>query len=78
MIGDGEAEILEIEIDEDSLLADSTVEEAAGTLGSGVVFGTITRDGGFITPRGGTRMRAGDHVVVFVEDEHLDEVAPML
>ena len=72
------AEVLEIEVDDESLLADRTIAEATADLPQGVVIGAITRGDDLITPRGDTVVRPGDHVVVFVETAILDEVTPQL
>jgi len=39
-----------------------------------VVVGAITRDGTFVTPRGETVIRTGDHVVLFTEASIIDSV----
>jgi trk system potassium uptake protein TrkA len=72
------AEVLEIEVDADSLLADRTIAESAADLPDGVVIGAITRDGAFVIPRGDTVVERGDHVVVFVEIASLEEVSEKL
>jgi len=72
------AEVLEIEVDDDSLLANRTIRDAAADLPRGVVIGAITRDETLITPRGDTTIEPGDHVVVFLDAEVLEEVAPQL
>ncbi|WP_135819886.1 Trk system potassium transporter TrkA [Halostella litorea] len=72
------AEVLEVEVDEESVLRDATIREAAAEFPEGVVVGAITRDGEFVTPRGDTVVHQGDHVIVFVEAEVLDEVASLL
>ena len=72
------AEVLEIEVDDDSVLAGATIREAAAEFPEGVVVGAITRDGDLITPRGDTVVEVGDHVVLFVDTEVLDEVSPLL
>jgi trk system potassium uptake protein TrkA len=69
------AEALEIEIDDDSLLAGRPISESAADLPARVTIGAITRDGEFITPRGDTVVAAGDHVVVFAETDAVDAVA---
>ncbi len=68
------AEVLEFEIDADSVLADRPIREAIEALPTSVVIGAITRDGEFVTPRGDTVVRPGDHVVVFVEAADVDAV----
>lgn len=70
----GEAEVLEFEVDEESLLAGRTIEQAVNELPEGVVIGAITRDGEYVPPRGATTIRAGDHVVVFIKEAILEDV----
>ena len=72
------AEVLEIEIDADSVLTGRPIQESARSLPNGVVIGAIVRDDEFITPRGDTVVEAGDHVVVFAEMDVVDEVTPRL
>ncbi len=74
-IVDGDrAEVLEVEIDAESVFAGRTIREAAADLPEGVVVGAITRKGEFIVPRGDTVVEMSDHVVVFVETAVLDQV----
>jgi trk system potassium uptake protein TrkA len=68
------AEVLEIEVEPESALASRPISEAVADLPEGVVIGALTRDGQFITPRGDTVVRAGDHVVVFVREDVREEV----
>ncbi|WP_276252838.1 Trk system potassium transporter TrkA [Halomontanus rarus] len=72
------AEVLEIEIDRDSLLFGNRIMDAMTELPDGIVIGAITRNGELITPRGQTVVELGDHVVVFVDTEVLDEVTAAL
>jgi trk system potassium uptake protein TrkA len=72
------AEVLEIEVGEDSILTDRTIAESTRDLPSGVVVGAITRGDELITPRGDTVIRTGDHVIVFMETSVMEEVTPQL
>jgi trk system potassium uptake protein TrkA len=72
------AEVLEIEIESDSILVDRTISESVSDLPRGVVIGAITREGAFVNPRGDTVIKRGDHVVVFVEVGSLQEVSEKL
>jgi len=72
------AEVLEIEIDADSVLVDRPIRESVSDLPEGVVIGAITRAGERIIPRGDTVIDRGDHVVVFVDVEYLDEASSLL
>ena len=72
------AEVLEIEVDAESILTDRTIGESTRDLPSGVVVGAITRGEELITPRGDTVIRTGDHVIVFMETAIMEEVTPQL
>ncbi|MCT9096082.1 Trk system potassium transporter TrkA [Haloarchaeobius sp. HME9146] len=72
------AEVLEIEIDGESLLSGRSIRDVAGELPRGVVIGAITRGDKLITPRGNTVVEPGDHIVVFLDATVLDDVAPKL
>ncbi len=74
MLEHDRAEVLEIEVTDGSVLAGRRIVEATADLPAGVVIGSITRDGELITPRGATVTEPGDHVVLFVETEVLDDV----
>lgn len=78
LIESDRAEVLEIEIDEESVLADTAIRDAVAGLPDGIVIGAITRDREFITPRGDTVVRPGDHVVVFVDADVADAVTDEL
>ncbi|WP_254832067.1 Trk system potassium transporter TrkA [Haloglomus salinum] len=78
-IVDGDrAEVLEVEIEAESVFADRTIREAASDLPDGVVVGAITRNGEFVVPRGDTVVEVGDHVVVFVETDSLEQMTQLL
>ncbi|WP_372912949.1 Trk system potassium transporter TrkA [Salinigranum sp.] len=78
LIESDKAEVLEIEVDSDSVLVDRPIHESVGSLPEGVVIGAITRDREFVVPRGNTRIQRGDHVVVFVDTAVSDEVSKLL
>lgn len=78
LIESDKAEVLEIEIEADSEIANRTIREAVADLPTGVVFGAITREGEYVTPRGDTRVLPGDHVVVFVDVDAASEVMTKL
>jgi trk system potassium uptake protein TrkA len=78
LIEDDRAEVLEIEVDRDSVLAGTAIQDAVSGLPDGVVIGAITRNGQFIVPRGDTVVEVSDHVVVFVDSDVLDEVSAKL
>lgn len=72
-----QAEVLELELSADSKLAGRTLEELATELEEPFVVGAITRDHSFVVPRGNTTLRAGDHIVVFVETTFVDDIISM-
>ncbi|MEY7851424.1 Trk system potassium transporter TrkA [Natrarchaeobius sp. A-rgal3] len=78
MLEHDRAEVLEIEVDRDSLLFGNRIRDVTAKLPDGVVVGAVTRDGELITPRGETVLEGGDHVVVFLDTEVLDEVSRLL
>ena len=78
IIGSDQAEVIEIEIDDDSVFDGRPIREVAADLPDGVVVGAITRNGDFVRPRGDTVVEPGDHVVVFVETAGLDETLAKL
>ncbi|QLG62895.1 Trk system potassium transporter TrkA [Halorarum salinum] len=65
LIESHKAEVIEIEIEADSPLAGRTIQESVAQLPERVVFGAITRNDSFVTPRGDTVIETGDHVVAF-------------
>lgn len=73
-----QAEVMEIEVDEESVLAGLPIHESITELPSDVVIGAITRDQKFIVPRGGTIIEAGDHVVLFVAADVLSSVLDLV
>lgn len=70
-----QAEVLEFEVDADSILVDRTIRESAADFPEGAVIGAIARDGTHITPRGDTVVRERDHVIVFADTDSFEEVA---
>jgi len=72
------AEVLEIEIDGDSVLAGRTIREAISDLPEGIVVGALTRNGEYVIPRGDTVVEPGDHAIVFVDASIIDEVVGQL
>jgi trk system potassium uptake protein TrkA len=69
-----QAEVIEIEVDEGSVLTGRPIHESSTELPSDVVIGAITRDQEFIVPRGDTVIETGDHVVLFVAGDVLSAV----
>ncbi|ESP89422.1 Trk system potassium transporter TrkA [Candidatus Halobonum tyrrellensis] len=72
------AEVIEIEIDADSALANRSIQESIADLPEGLVIGAITRGDSLVVPRGETVVEPGDRVVVFADADVADEVTPRL
>lgn len=78
LIENDRAEVLEIEVDGDSVLVGRSIREAVADLPDGFVVGAITRDREYVVPRGDTVVEPGDHVVVFVDRDVLEAVSARL
>lgn len=78
LIESDRAEVIEVEVDADSILVGRPIREAVADLPSAVVIGAITRNGEVIAPRGDTVVEPNDHVIVFVETPKVDEVLAVL
>ena len=70
-----EAEILEIAVDRESVLAGDSLSDVAQHLPDGFVVGAVVRGGTLRTPRGGTIIQTGDRVIAFVDADVASEVA---
>ncbi|WP_267639750.1 potassium channel family protein [Haloarchaeobius amylolyticus] len=71
-----DAEVFEVRVDEEAPIAGRRLSEAdeSGLLAPDVLVVAIERDGGVVTPKGGTTIRAGDSVAVFSERGFADDV----
>lgn len=78
MLEHDRAEVIEIEVGEESVLVGRNIAAAMNDLPDGVVIGAISRGGEHITPRGSTTVQPGDHVIVFVDATALDEVVELI
>lgn len=78
LVHNDRAEILEIEIDEESILAGRTIADAMDELPREVVIGAITRGDECIIPRGQTVVEPGDHIIAFMKTELVDAVTAAL
>ncbi|MGM0591845.1 MAG: Trk system potassium transporter TrkA [Halobacteriota archaeon] len=78
LIESDKAEVLEIEVDEESVLVGKPIRRSIQQLPEGIVIGAITRAGELITPRGDTVVEPGDHVVVFLDARIVDDVTGRL
>ncbi|WP_090508366.1 Trk system potassium transporter TrkA [Natronorubrum sediminis] len=72
------AEVIEIVVTEESILADREIRDSTASLPDGVIIGAIARTGELVTPRGTTVIRPGDHVILFVDTDALDEVTEVI
>lgn len=73
-----QVEVIEIRIDEESILTGRPIEEAIGDLPDGVVVGAITRNGSFLMPRGDTVVESGDHAVVLADSDAAEATINLL
>jgi len=78
LIETDKAEVIEVEIADDSVLANRPIRESTADLPAGVVIGAITRKREFVTPRGDTVITPGDHVVLFVDADAIEETTAKL
>jgi trk system potassium uptake protein TrkA len=78
LIESDRAEVLEIEVGDESVLAGRPIQESVKDLPDGVVIGAITRDGDLVIPRGDTVIEPDDHVVVFVDACVVEEATAKL
>ncbi len=68
------AEVVEIELDADSPLVGHPLQETVQEVPHNFVLGAVVRDEDVLTPRGGTVLREGDRLVMFLDAEVADEV----
>jgi trk system potassium uptake protein TrkA len=78
LIENDRAEVIEIEVDGESVLAGRPIHESIQDLPDGLVIGAVTRNGDFVIPRGDTIIEIGDNVVVFAEAVILEEATSKL
>ncbi len=67
-------EVIEVELAAGSPLVGHPLEQTAGEVPHNFVVGAVLRDQEVLTPRGGTVLKTGDHLVLFVDAEAADEV----
>ncbi len=72
------AEILEIEVSRESTLSGKTIETLAEELPRDIVFGAVIRDNDFVLPRGTTKIRRGDHVLILLGSDELSSLRDRL
>ncbi len=74
MLEDASAEVVELTARSGGILTDQRIEDAVARLPDGVVIGAISRGGELVPPRGGTVVRRGDHLVLFVDESVIETV----
>jgi trk system potassium uptake protein TrkA len=78
LVKNDRAEIIEVEVNRESVLAGRPISESVQDLPEGVVVGALTRNGDFVIPRGDTVVETGDTVVVFVDAAVVTEATAKL
>ncbi|MFB6168995.1 MAG: Trk system potassium transporter TrkA [Haloferacaceae archaeon] len=78
ILEDDRAEVIEVEIAEESPLAGRPIRESVADLPNEVVIGAIARGDELVVPRGDTVVEAGDHVVAFTAAACADDLAAAL
>ncbi|MCL9813671.1 Trk system potassium transporter TrkA [Natranaeroarchaeum aerophilus] len=78
MLEHDRAEVLELEISDDSKLVGRKIADAMDSLPECVVIGAISRNGELVIPRGDTVFEANDHVVLFTETQMIDELTALI
>jgi len=73
-VGHERGEVVEIELEGGSPFVGTPLEEAVQSIPHNFVLGAVLRAGEILTPRGGTVLERGDHVVMFVDADVADEV----
>lgn len=73
-----EAEVLEVVVDKESLLAGSSIQDVDRKLPNEFVVGAIIRNGTLRAPRGGTIIQTGDQVIAFMATDVADEISTQL
>ena len=71
------AEVIEIELDEESELVGQSLRELDRRVDGDLVVGAVIRDRDLLVPRGDTTFRPGDRVVVFADPEVTSTIAGM-
>lgn len=67
-------EVIEVELDADSVLAGRRLQESAADLPDGIVVGAASRDDETIIPTGSTTLKVGDRLVIYADTEVVEEV----
>jgi trk system potassium uptake protein TrkA len=75
-LSDESAEMIEAEIQEGAQIAGSKLRDL--DLGNALRVGTVYRKGKLIMPRGGTELKPGDRVIMFVTAEGIEQFESLL
>lgn len=73
-----DAEVLEVVVDSESVLAGKALRDVTDQLPSGIVIGAIVRNGQLQIPRGNKIIQTGDRVIAFVDAAVAAEVAELI
>jgi len=73
-----QAEVLELQLGPDSGLVGKPIRQLDEEIAGQFVIGAVTRGRTLITPRGDTELRPGDHIVVFVETDAVNEITALV
>ncbi len=72
-----QAEVLELELTEGCGLVGRPISAIVADTDARFVIGAITRDRELVTPRGDTVLQPGDHVILLVETDSVNEITAM-
>lgn len=78
MLDHEKADVFETDLSENGLAEDKTIQELREERAEPFVVGAVVRNGRVNMPRGSTRLRSGDCVVVLAPPEHAEELAELL
>lgn len=78
LIEDRQAEVIEIEVNEERVLTGRTIQERVADIPTEVVIGAIVREQNFVIPRGDTVIESGDHVILFVAADAAADVTAVV
>jgi trk system potassium uptake protein TrkA len=72
------AEVLEVIVESDSILAGQPLRDAASHLPDGVVIGATIRNGELQNPRGNMYIETGDRVIAFADNDVVEDVLDLI
>ena len=77
VLGDDQANVLELELGPESSLVGRSIRELDTDISGTFVIGAVVRSLSLLTPRGDTELHPGDHIVVFAEPGVATRIASM-